>query len=245
VAAHNRSQNRASKAPVPPYRESGLDPWAYVKAVIARHPGGQSGVAPKLGVHPSQLNRWANGRVIPDEILEVLEDVLGRDDIKSAFATLKYDLYVSSPITSFSPLDMASHREGVGQVVESIEDIGLRPFWPAGLINSRADLLPPRLATKRNLEILHGAKGLLYIQLLETTTPSNTLVELGMALGRRMRTTIIIGQGIQMPSMFAALEVLGARMPHVLPKVRVIQVSGVDEAVNYVRTSGRSLFGLG
>jgi hypothetical protein len=70
--------------------------------------------------------------------------------------------------------------------------------------------------------------------------PSGALVELGFALGRKVKTTMILMNGLRTPFMFEGLQGVAATLEF-LPTVHIYTVDSVDEAVRLVERDGEQL----
>lgn len=196
-------------------------------------------------VHPSQVTRWFSGRKRPSQDqIQSMERVLGCGlDGMFPSPAPAYELYLSSPITSIPPSKLRSHRAEVEMIAEAVREIVPNLYWPGDVIHSAKDLLAPNRATKRNFERLEDCRGLPYVQMDDTVGPSNCLVELGLALGRRMRTTVILKRDVNRPLMFQGLEAVAQGFKW-LPNVQIHEVDSAEDACHLVRANGRSLLGL-
>lgn len=202
-------------------------------------------LATAVGVDPAQVSRWRNGRQLPmAHHVRSIEAHLSVD-LSAALAASapEYELYVSAPITGLASADIAAHHGDVAKVVAAAEQSVPRTYWPGRDIESEDDLQAPWIATERNMQVLEHCAAFLYVQLGDVIGPSSALVELGIALGRRVKVTVIVKDGVAVPFMFRNFESVAQRI-RFLPDARIIVVRQVDEAVRMLRTSGRVLFGL-
>jgi hypothetical protein len=73
--------------------------------------------------------------------------------------------------------------------------------------------------------------------------PSSSLIELGCALGRRLKTTIIMQADLHQPFMLDGFGAVAASLSF-LPKARVYTVRSVEHACDLITRNGRELLGL-
>jgi hypothetical protein len=83
----------------------------------------------------------------------------------------------------------------------------------------------------------------MYLQFSEIVHPSSALVELGFALGRRLKTTLIIKRGLHNPYMLEGFGAVAASLSF-LPQARIYSVNSTAEAEALIVRNGRELLGL-
>jgi len=93
------------------------------------------------------------------------------------------------------------------------------------------------------MQVLQRAAALLYVQFTEVTRPTSALVELGCALGWRLKTTIIMQTDLNQPFMFENFGAVAATVGF-LPKARIYKVRSVGDACDLITRNGRPLLGL-
>jgi hypothetical protein len=98
----------------------------------------------------------------------------------------------------------------------------------------------PDIATETSLKVLANCRAYLYLQFGELIYPSGALVELGIALGRKLKTTMIIKKDLRTPYMFEGFEGVTASLDF-LPRVLIYAVNDVDDAVRLIQRNGRQL----
>jgi transcriptional regulator with XRE-family HTH domain len=205
----------------------------------------QAELARRLNIDPGQVSRWVNDRAVPHhDNLRRIEEELGAD-LSGAFeaSVPTCELYVSAPITGLSEQDVAAHHDAVSKVVQVAKKNVNSLHWPGDGIRGVADLMAPDLATERNMRILQYCTALLFLQFAEIEKPSSALIELGIALGRRMRTTMIVESGLRHPFMLDGFAAVASSL-NFLPKARIYTVRSVDDACNLIHRNGRELLGL-
>jgi transcriptional regulator with XRE-family HTH domain len=205
----------------------------------------QAGLAKKLDIDAGQVSRWVNGKTIPhSETVAKIEQILGTH-LSAALAAESphYDLYVAAPITGLVNENIGPHNSAVNQVVKAASRHVDSLYWPGKAILSTSDLTAPDIATERNMQALQRSAALLYLQFMEIVRPSGALVELGCALGWRLRTTIIIQEDLKMPFMLENFGAVAATLGF-LPKARIYRVKSVGDACDLVAKNGRDLLGL-
>ena len=100
------------------------------------------------------------------------------------------------------------------------------------------------IATERNMTALFSCPAYLYLQFTEVMGPSSAFVELGFALGRKMKVTIIVQKGLTSPYMLRGFGAVAAKLKF-LPEVRIYtEVESPDEAASLISSNGRELLGL-
>ena len=205
----------------------------------------QAKLARELGIDAGQISRWATGKALPlRETVQRIGLILGVD-LAEAFqsSTPTFELYVSAPITGVGKKGLPAHHDQVAQVVASLEGHVNSHHWPGRDINGAGDLLAPDIATERNMTVLSHCSALLYLQFAEVVRPSGALIELGIALGRRMKTTVIMKRGLPQPFMLQEFAAVAARLS-ILPQARIYVVDDVDGACQLIERNGRELLGL-
>jgi hypothetical protein len=90
---------------------------------------------------------------------------------------------------------------------------------------------------------LAGCPAFLYLQFAEVVGPSSALVELGFALGRKMKVTIIFKKGLTDLYLLRGFEGVAARFPF-LPDTRIYEVESADSAAALIAENGREMLGL-
>ena len=155
----------------------------------------------------------------------------------------EYEIFLSAPITSIPEELLAKHRSDVEAVADALKEIAT-VYWPGEPIHSHDDLLASDKSTSANKRTMVRCHGLVFVQFAESTRPSNCLVELGIALGRRMKTTVFMQKDVSRPAMFRGLDGVAARNDQ-LPDIRIYgDLANAHEAVKMIRRNGRGLLGL-
>lgn len=205
----------------------------------------QADLARKLPADPGLVSKWRRNHQTPrPDTIRKIEQALGQSLASYVEAQSEYELYVAAPITGLANGAISAHHDEVAQVVAATRDHVETVYWPGESILTKDNLVAPDLATERNLRVLAHCAGLLYIQMDEIDGPSSSLVELGIALGRRTKTTMILKRGIRLPFMLRDNFSMIAASLTSLPKARVYLVNDVDEATSLVSRNGRELLGL-
>jgi hypothetical protein len=155
-----------------------------------------------------------------------------------------FELYVSAPITGLTESEIPGHHDSVSEVVAVLEPIVGGVYWPGSQIRGLSNLAAADLATEHNIKALSGCSAFLYLQFTDIVRPSSALIELGIALGRRLKTTLIVRRGIDLPYMMEGFQGVAASLTGVLPKARIYEVRSVAEAREKVSQNGRELLGL-
>jgi transcriptional regulator with XRE-family HTH domain len=216
-----------------------------LKAAIRAARMSQADLAREMSIDQGQMSRWATDKAVPHiEAVARMEEILGAD-LSAAFAasTPEYELYVSAPITGLSRKAMSTHHAQVSQVVDSVRTKVNSLYWPGEGIKSVSDLVAPDIATERNLKVMAHAEAFLYLQFADIVRPSSSLIELGFALGKRLKTTLIFLEGVEIPYMINSFGAVAASLSF-LPKARIYTVKSVDAARDLIGKNGRELLGL-
>lgn len=207
----------------------------------------QAALAGELHIDAGQVSRWCNGRAIPhkNNILRI-NGILGIDLSKS-FAESKptYELFVSTPISGLDSKKIPQHHDAVAAVVAAARQHVNSLAWPGEQITTDAILRNDAadIVTERNMTALHGSRAYLYLQFAEVVGPSSSFVELGFALGRRMKITIIVKQGLRSPHMLKNYGTVAANLDF-LPNARMYTVASAADAASLIESNGRVLLGL-
>lgn len=216
-----------------------------LKAAISAAGYSQAGLARELVIDAGQVSRWVNGKAIPySETVAKIEQVLGTD-LSASFAASKpdYELYVAAPISGLKPEEIGPHNAAVNAVVKAASAQVNSLYWPGEEIQGISDFTAPDIATERNLQVLQRSAALLYLQFMEIVRPSSALIELGCALGWRLKTTVIMQAGLNEPFMLENFGAVAATLDF-LPKARVYKVKSVGDACDLITRNGRELLGL-
>ena len=216
-----------------------------LRAAIAAAGYTQARLARELRIDPGQVSRWVNDKAVPhSETVVQIGKILG-SDLSASFSasTPEYELYVAAPITGLDPEDVGPHHAAVNEVVSAVRSKVNTVYWPGEIVRELSDLAAADIATERNMQILEHCSALLYLQFLEVVHPSSSLIELGCALGRRLKTTIIIKADLHQPFMLDGFAAVAAGL-NFLPKARVYTVRSVDQACDLITRNGRELLGL-
>jgi transcriptional regulator with XRE-family HTH domain len=208
----------------------------------------QTWLALKLNSSPSQVSRWVNGKALPHiDTVRKIEELL-ETDLRDAFrrslqapeSSRDYDLFVSAPFAELRNEEISAHRSDVAKVVDAAKTVVDKVYWLGMEVESLYELGAADLVTEANLEAFDKCRAYLYLQFAELVNPSGALVELGFALGRKIKTTMIIKRGLRTPYMFDGLGIVAAKL-NFLPETHIYEVGDVDEAVRLVGRNGRQL----
>lgn len=171
-----------------------------------------------------------------------LEDVL---DIDLGWLltepTREYELFVAAPEGGLRSDDVKAHHADVAKVLVAARKHVNGIYWPSEedkTIADRTFKAPTR--TEKNLRILNDCPALLYLQFAKVVNPSSAYIELGYALGKKMKLTIMVKDRLMLPYM---LHYSGARGTG-LKEMRIFDNIEADEAVALITDNGRELFGF-
>jgi transcriptional regulator with XRE-family HTH domain len=208
----------------------------------------QKWLADELSIDPGQVSRWVNNRAQPRiENIRRIKDLLGVDleaelqqsTTASEPSPPNYEVFVSAPISGLSDAEILDHQSDVAKVVAATEKVVDSVYWSGAKVRNPRNRGAADLSTEASLRALQGSRGYLYLQFAEMVNPSGALVELGIALGLGLKTTMILREGLNTPFMFEGLQNVAADLDF-LPQVR-IYVKDPDEAVRLIEDSGPEL----
>jgi transcriptional regulator with XRE-family HTH domain len=205
----------------------------------------QARLAEKLGIDAGQVSRWVHNKAAPrTDMVDRVGRILGAD-LLTAFSTssVEYELYVAAPICGLAPDIIASHHDAVEKVVTAASVHVPSLYWPGEHIRGLDDLSAADIATEQNMKVLERCAAFLYLQFEEVVHPSSALIELGCALGRRVKTTALIARDVSQPFMLQNFEGV-AEAVNFLPKARIYEVRSVSHACDLIARNGRKLLGL-
>lgn len=83
----------------------------------------------------------------------------------------------------------------------------------------------------------------MYLQFEPVEGPSSSLIELGIALGKQIKTTIILKNGLPEPRIFDGFQAVAAKLKF-LPQARIYHVENVEAACSLIEIEGRKMLGL-
>jgi transcriptional regulator with XRE-family HTH domain len=207
----------------------------------------QAKLARELRVDASQVNRWIHDKAFPQiDNLHRIEKLLGVD-LSAAFNKHKpaYELFVSAPISGLADEDIPEHHNAVAKVVDAARPHVNGLTWPGERIETVSDrrYAAANLVTKQNMTDLYNCPAFLYLQFAEVIGPSSALVELGFALGRKMKVTVIFKKGLTSPYMLRGFGAVSAKLSF-LPDAEVYEEESVESAAALIGNNGRELLGL-
>jgi transcriptional regulator with XRE-family HTH domain len=224
-----------------------LFPSALRQALRAKRMN-QADLAREIPIDPSQVNRWIAGKAFPQiNNLHRIEEIL-EVDLSESFdeSTPDYELFVSAPISGIAVEKIPEHHDAVARVVNAARQHVNGLIWPGERIMTAAarQAAAADIATEHNMTALFGCPAYLYLQFTEVMGPSSAFVELGFALGRRMKVTIIVQKGLASPYMLRGFGAVAAKL-RFLPEARIYtEVGSADEAASLISSNGRELLGL-
>jgi transcriptional regulator with XRE-family HTH domain len=218
-----------------------------LRQALEKEDTSQVTLARAIRVDPSQVNRWVRGKALPHrDNVKAIETFL-ETDLSEAFTkwTPSYELFVSAPISGLADGDIPAHHDAVAQVVEAARQHVNGISWPGERISNAGDRRASAadLVTERNMRELVSCPAYLFLQFSEVIGPSSALVELGFALGRKTKVTIIYRKGLASLYMLRGFDGVAARLSF-LPEARIYEVESVDHAVSLIGGNGRELLGL-
>lgn len=207
----------------------------------------QAALANALRIDPGQVSRWVTGKAVPHvAIVRRIEEILGVDLAGSFAKSIPgYELFVSAPISGIASEDIPKHHDDVAEVIAAAKQHVNSLVWPGEHVRTAADRqnAAADIVTERNMRALFGCSAYLYLQFAEVIGPSSAFVELGFALGRKMKITIITKSGLVSPYMLQGFGAVAASLSF-LPQARIYHVRSAQEASNLIAQNGRELLGL-
>lgn len=207
----------------------------------------QAALARELHLDPSQVNRWIHDKAFPPlDTLQRIEKILGTTLSAALNAHKpKYELFVSAPVSGMAAQDIPEHHEAVSRVVAAARQHVNDLVWPGERVKTANDRhnIAPDIAAAHNFTHLVACSAFLYLQFAEVVGPSSALVELGFALGRKMKVTIIFKRGLASPYILRGFGGVAARLSF-LPDTRIYEEESVDSATALIADNGRELLGL-
>lgn len=217
---------------------------AEFKAALGDHK--QRWLAERLDVTESMVSRWARGSTRPMRTqVESISRLLDAPQLLTIFDETNpaFELYLAAPISGLDAASVAEHHDVVARIAAAAAQVTNGVYWPGRDVHAMSDLAASDIATRDNLEVLSHCDGLLYVQLSDVAHPTGALVELGIALGRRIKTTIMVRKDLPLPFMLRNFEGVAARS-QIMPDARVDFVEDVDEVIQRIERNGREIFGL-
>lgn len=218
-----------------------------LREAIARDKQKHYQFAKRMGITSPQLSKYINGRQAWTlDLAKKFDQQLGGTEMADAFVRLtqRIDIYISSPITGLADESIPIAHEQTGTLVDFLRNEGYSVQWPGERIPTIDKLIDPTVATTDNIRDIVRARAVVYVQFNEVIHPSGALIELGIALGRKMRTTVLALEGLQLPFMLRnGFDGVAGASPD-LPDARIRQFRSMDDAVRQIRNTGPAFFGL-
>jgi transcriptional regulator with XRE-family HTH domain len=207
----------------------------------------QATLARELQLDPAQVSRWINGKAVPNSAnVRLIEKILSADLADSFSAsTPKYELYVSAPVAELNPQDMPAHHDAVAKVASAAGAHVNSLYWPGERFREPLDIrhAAADILTEQNMVALNQCSAFLYLQFAEIVGPSSALIELGYALARHMKITMITQAGLTSPYMLKNFSTAVANL-NFLPNARIYSVASAEDASALISANGRALLGL-
>lgn len=153
------------------------------------------------------------------------------------------DVFFSVPMAATPDRDSyAKHRRDALIVASALrEHCGFESLYYAGeRIDQRDDFEAPDLALEVNVQALRTSRYFVLLMTEELTTPSSVFVEAGFALALSTPSCYFVREGTRLP--FLLQQAAQARLPRMLPTVKLYRFDGIDEIVRLLRVHGRNLF---
>lgn len=204
----------------------------------------QASLARELLIDAGQVSRWINDKAVPHvATVAKIESFLGTN-LSQAFTTSMpvHELYISAPIAGLARRSVGIHHDAVAEVA-AVKNHVNSYYWPGEGVRATSDLVASDIAAERNMKVIVHCSAFLYLQFAEIVRPSSALIELGLAFGRRLKTTLILQSGLQQPYILDGFGAVAAGM-NFLPKARIYTVESVEAACHLVERNGRELLGL-
>lgn len=208
----------------------------------------QSDLARELLIDPGQVSRWVHGKAVPQlQTLRRIEEIL-KVDLSDSFdaSTPDHELFVSAPVSGISADKVTEHHDAVASVVEAARQHVNGLIWPGERIRLAADrqTVAADIAAERNMVALFGCQAYLYLQFAEVLGPSSAFVELGFALGTKMKVTIIVQKGLTSPYMLRGFGAVAAKLKFLSETRIYTEVESPGAAASLIASNGRELLGL-
>lgn len=229
-----------------------MDPQVHVelgtrlRAILTSRKLKHSVFAKELGKNSSQLSRLLAGTEHWTRELASRIDELLTTNLTSVYDELteEIDLYVASPITGLSAENIPNAHARTAGLVTFLRELGYTVSWPGEQITDVQKLIAPSVATTTNIRTLVRCRGLLYVQFDEVIHPSGALIELGIALGRKMKTTIVADARLGLPFMLRnGFDGVARDSPN-LPDAKVHTFADIEDAKRQIANTGPLFFGI-
>lgn len=215
----------------------------------------QKWLAPRLHVSEGHLSKTL-GEDPPDlAFLAQVADVLGMtlselSERAGVPIGWRYDIYLSTPFQALTDdSERSAQRADAAALVAAMRSIDLKVYWPLESVPERSaewESGIEHIAAADNIRAILSSEALVYFQSHALNGSTSALVELGYAMGKQIRTTVMVAGGVQMPFMLRRLDALAAQLSDThdaLTKPARMDFATVDEACEAVRTRPR-MFGL-
>ncbi|WP_390178718.1 transcriptional regulator [Microbacterium sp. MTN4-26] len=218
-----------------------------LRSALATRKKKQSALASELGMSAPRLSKFVNGhQPWTEDLARQIDNSLGGTEFSDALKRMRqrFDLYLATPITGVAEEAIPRAHSAVNVLYEALVENGYSVHWPGRAITSIDQLIAPSIATASNIRNLVNSQALVYVQLEEVVKPSGALVELGIALGRKMRTTVIARSGLHLPFMLSnGFDGVANASPE-LPDAKIHVFSTTEEALRQIGNTGPAFFGL-
>lgn len=224
-----------------------------VVAALRQQDLSQADLARKLDAKPSQISDWLGGKHFPradrrrlvNELLGIDRDVrTQRPPASVVEKDIPSRLYVSSPITSVPETNYKRHFGEVAEIVSAASEVVGAVEWPGAPVGPTRRLRAAGAVMPENWDWLATAGGLVYIQFEEIEGATGALIELGIALGRKIRTTVILSDRVKKPFLLSSGFERIAEARDDFPNALFYTYSSADAAAGEIRETGAAYFGL-
>lgn len=207
----------------------------------------QSVLAKRLDISAPRLSKYVNGhQPWTLDFARQIDSILGGTEFVDALKRMhqRFDLYLATPITGVADEAIPRVHDSTKVLFDALTSAGYSVYWPGDGITSIEQLIAPGIATATNMRNIVNSQALVYVQLEKVVNPSGALIEHGIALGRKMRTTVIALEGLQLPFMLKnGFDGVANASPD-LPDAKVHVFPTIAEALRQIRNTGPAFFGL-
>ena len=154
----------------------------------------------KTGLSQATISRALNDRTVQRRsTIAAIEKALGVE-LSSSPSHAKPEegpIYVIAPMAQESDRYLKQFNSQITEILSSLTD---SYFWAGASVTKRSDLaLIPDFSAGPKFDAILASKAVLYVQFETVKRRTSSLFELGLALGSGKRTTMFIGDGVELP----------------------------------------------
>ncbi|MFY1653999.1 hypothetical protein ACN27J_24330 [Solwaraspora sp. WMMB762] len=151
---------------------------------------------------------------------------------------IKYDIFISSPMSSLESIGYEKFRKDILRVMEAIEThCRLRCYYSGKHRPTLEDFEATDVGLRNDMEAVRASRR--FLMIFPESIVSSALVEAGMALALGKPAIYFTGRNVSLPFM---LEGAANSTSRRLPPTRQYRFSDIEQLIRQIKNNGRDIF---